>query len=176
VVSPEGVSPFWEALGRHFFRMDFNEADRLSATGDSQFILDLMPQHRIYVDLLPESARAVVGQCHVDGAGARRLLEWEGFSFSSVVDIFDAGPLVSAPRDRIRTLREARRKRVKIEPTPGGGAKRGLIATAHIAGYRCVAARVSVEGDVATLDAAAAAALKLEAGAEVLVWTENDAS
>ncbi len=82
VVSPEGVSPFWEAVGRHFFRMDFAEADKLSATTDNQFILDLMPQHPIYVDLLPEAARAVIGQCHRDGLGARRLLEWEGFSLS----------------------------------------------------------------------------------------------
>ena len=34
VVSPEGVSPFWEAVGRHFFRMDFAEADKLSAITD----------------------------------------------------------------------------------------------------------------------------------------------
>ncbi len=175
IVSPEGVSPFWEALGRHFFRMDFDEADRLSATTDNQFILDLMPQHRIYVDLLPESARAVIGKCHVDGAGARRLLEWEGFSFSSVIDIFDGGPLVSAPRDHIRTLREARRKRVKIS-TALDAAKRGLIAASHVVDFRCVTARVAVDGDTAKLDSATAAALKVETGAEVLIWTDNDAS
>ncbi len=73
--------------------MDFAEADKLSATTDNQFILDLMPQHPIYVDLLPEAARAVIGKCHKDGEGARRLLEWEGFSFSNVIDIFDGGPL-----------------------------------------------------------------------------------
>ena len=84
VVSADGVSPFWEALGRHFFRMDFAEADKLSATTDNQFILDLMPQHPIYVDLLPPEARAAIGACHKDGEGARKLLEWEGFSFSSV--------------------------------------------------------------------------------------------
>ena len=111
MVSPEGVSPFWEAVGRHFFRMDFAEADKLSATTDNQFILDLMPQHPIYVDLLPEEARAVIGQCHRDGEGARRLLEWEGFRSRNVVDIFDGGPLMSAPRDAIRTVREAHRLR-----------------------------------------------------------------
>ncbi len=55
VVGPDGVSPFWEALGRHFFKMDFSEADRLSATTDNQFILDLMPKYPIYADLLPEA-------------------------------------------------------------------------------------------------------------------------
>ncbi|HRE42748.1 MAG TPA: arginine N-succinyltransferase, partial [Terricaulis sp.] len=73
VVSDDGVSPFWEAVGRHFFRMDFEEADRLSATTDNQFILDLMPQHPLYVDLLPAEARAVIGKCHRAGEGARSL-------------------------------------------------------------------------------------------------------
>jgi len=114
VVYPDGTSPFWEAVGRHFFKMDFAEADKLSATTDNQFILDLMPQHPIYVDLLPEAARDVIGKCHNDGEGARKLLEWEGFSFSNVVDIFDSGPLMSVQRDHIRTLRES--KRLKIEP------------------------------------------------------------
>jgi len=172
VVSPEGVSPFWEAVGRHFFRMDFAEADKLSAITDNQFILDLMPQHPIYVDLLPEEARAVVGACHKDGAGARSLLEWEGFRFSNVVDIFDGGPLMSAPRDAIRTRREARRVRLQAANNLHL-APRALIAAASVRDYRCVASRALVEGDAAKVDAGVLKALKLDAGAEALIWVEN---
>jgi len=169
VVSPEGVSPFWEAVGRHFFRMDFAEADKLSATTDNQFILDLTPQHPIYVDLLPEEARAVIGKCHRDGEGARRLLEWEGFSFSNVIDIFDGGPLVSAPRDQIRTLREARLVSLHGEPNFSGGA-RALTATPAIKGFRCVAARAAMENGAARVDASVLAALGLKDGDQALVW------
>ncbi len=169
VVSPEGVSPFWEAVGRHFFRMDFAEADKLSAVTDNQFILDLMPQHPIYVDLLPPAAREVVGQCHKDGEGARRLLEWEGFAFSNVVDIFDGGPLVNASRDNIRTLREARRLRLAPKTDFAGG-QRGLIAAPSIQHFRCVPAHVTLENGLAHVDAAVLTALKLDAGAEALVW------
>ena len=35
VVSAEGASPVWEAVGRHFFRMDFSEADIDIRAGDS---------------------------------------------------------------------------------------------------------------------------------------------
>ncbi len=172
VVSPEGVSPFWEAVGRHFFRMDFAEADKLSATTDNQFILDLMPQHPIYVDLLPEAARAVIGQCHRDGEGARRLLEWEGFAFSNVIDIFDGGPLMSARRDAIRTRREARR--LRVEAAAGlDGARRALIATPRIGGFRCVAARAELLNGAARVDTSVLAALKLDAGAEALVWMDD---
>jgi arginine N-succinyltransferase len=169
VVSPDGMSPFWEAVGRHFFRMDFSEADKLSATTDNQFILDLMPQHPIYIDLLPQNARAVIGRCHKDGEGARRLLEWEGFSFSNVVDIFDGGPLMTVQRDHIRTLREARGARVHAEPDLGAG-KRALIARPRTADFRCTTTRAIVSDGVTHVDAAALAALGLNEGDEALIW------
>lgn len=171
VVSADGVSPFWEAIGRHFFRMEFSEADKLSATTDNQFILDLMPQHPIYVDLLPQAAQAAIGECHPDGAGARRLLEWEGFAFSNVIDIFDGGPLMSAPREQIRTRRESRLLRL----APGAPAKpaRVLIASPTLNTFRCVAAHAEVRDGAVRVDAAAIAALQLDAGAKALVWTDD---
>jgi arginine N-succinyltransferase len=172
VVSPDGVSPFWEALGRHFFRMDFSEADKLSATTDNQFILDLMPQHPVYIDLLPEAARAVIGQCHKDGEGARRLLEWEGFGFSNVIDIFDGGPLMSARRDQIRTLRESKRMRLEAVSDIGAG-KRALVAAESLNAFRCVSAQVRAGDGVASVSAATITALNLESGAEALVWVDD---
>jgi arginine N-succinyltransferase len=169
VVSPEGVSPFWEALGRHFFKMDFAEADKLSATTNNQFILDLTPQHPIYVDLLPQEARDVVGKCHRDGEGARALLEWEGFSFADVIDIFDGGPLMSVQRDLIRTKREA--KRMKLVAGDGKGV-RALVAMPSLKDYRCVPARVTVSNGAAQVDPGVFSALKLADGAEALVWTD----
>jgi arginine N-succinyltransferase len=174
VVNEDGTTPFWEAIGRHFFKMEFAEADKLSAITDNQFILDLMPQHPIYVDLLPDDARAVIGKCHKDGEGARSLLEWEGFGFSSVIDIFDGGPLVSAQRDHIRTLRESKRKTLQVVQNLEG-ARRGLIAAPSIADFRCVSARVDVQNGVANVDADTISALKLAPGAEALVWVSDDA-
>lgn len=172
VVSPEGVSPFWEAVGRHFFRMDFAEADKLSATTDNQFILDLMPQHPIYIDLLPADARAVIGQCHKDGEGARSLLNWEGFTFSNVVDIFDGGPLVSAPRDHIRTKRESRVVRVRADDSLAP-VKRALMAVPRMQDYRCVQARVAADADGVRTSAATLRALGLASGDEALVWIDD---
>jgi arginine/ornithine N-succinyltransferase beta subunit len=39
--------------GRHFFGIDFGEADRLSVV-NKKFIADLMPDHPIYIPLLAE--------------------------------------------------------------------------------------------------------------------------
>ena len=162
VVDEHGYSPFWEHLTRKFFRMEFNEADYLSGTTDKQFILDLMPKYPIYVDLLPEEARAVIGQVHPEGGGARKLLEREGFSFNRIIDIFDGGPLVSGPRDSMRTLRESRLVRIrKGHPDEG---ERLRLSNNRINGFRACAGAVAMHGEEAYADAEILEALQVKEG------------
>lgn len=108
VIDDHGHSPFWDALGRHFFDIEFPTADYLSVV-NKRFIADLMPRHPIYIPLLPPEAQAVIGKVHEKTRPALRILEQEGFSHNGEVDIFEAGPVVSCPLDRIRTVRESRR-------------------------------------------------------------------
>lgn len=107
VVDDSGYSPFWEALGRHFFDMDYAKADLLSLA-DKSFIADLMPMYPIYVPLLPPEAREVVGQVHEKAQPALKMLQDEGFTFSGMVDIFEAGPIMESPLKRVRINRESR--------------------------------------------------------------------
>jgi arginine N-succinyltransferase len=169
VVDANGHSPFWEAVGRQFFRMDFNEADRLSAM-DYQFISDLLPTHPIYMDLLPESARNVVGVAHPEGAAARRLLEAEGFRHRGLVDVFDAGPVMTALKERIRTYRKSMRVRVRIVETALAGAVTGIAATERLPDFRSCFARLSIDGDEARIDEATARALDLATGDVARIW------
>ncbi len=172
VVSPDGRSPFWENLGRHFFRMEFQEADRLSATTDNQFITDLMPKFPIYVDLLPQEARAVIGQCHPEGVGARRLLEWEGFTYNRVVDIFEGGPLVSAPRDDIRTMKESRRV-ILAAGEPLHAARRALLSTDRLPDFRVVQTLAAKLPDGrCAVSFEAREALGLKAGDHARIWMD----
>lgn len=167
IVDASGYSPFWHALGRHFFHMSFEEADKMSAGSDSQFILDLMPRFPIYADMLPEAARAAIGKCHADGEAALRLLEWEGFRYDRVVDIFDGGPLVSCPRDTIRTLREARPRSLRVGEV---GERMGLVTTGTGMAFRCVSAPVEVDEEYATISAETLKALEADEAAPCLVW------
>ena len=96
-LTPEGQSPFWDALGRPFFEMGFPEANRFNTENGNQFIADLMPKHPVYTVMLPESARAVMGKPHDIGAPAMRLLEREGFRYDRYIDIFDGGPTFCVP-------------------------------------------------------------------------------
>ncbi len=107
VVDEQGYSPFWEALGRHFFEVEYPTADYLCMV-DKKFIADLMPTHPIYVPLLPGSAQKVIGEVHPNTRGALKILGAEGFTDSGMVDIFEAGPIVSCPLERIDTIRRSR--------------------------------------------------------------------
>ena len=46
-----GRSPFWESLGRHFFKMEFSQADYLTGVGNKAFIAELMPKFPLYTCL-----------------------------------------------------------------------------------------------------------------------------
>jgi len=107
-VDADGRSPFWEGLGRHFFAMEYTTADYLTGIGQKSFIAELMPRHPVYVSLLPEPARAAIGEVHDDTRAARTMLEQEGFRYEGYVDIFDAGPTVECFRDNVHAVRQSR--------------------------------------------------------------------
>jgi arginine N-succinyltransferase len=168
VFTPDGACPFWDHVAHKFFPMPFDQADMMTGSTDKQFILDLAPRHPIYIDLLPEPARAVIGKVHPQGVPAMALLESEGFRPNGLVDIFDAGPTVSCPRDHIRTVRDARQMTVAITAEVEAELP-SLISTASVSGFRAVRQRAVLDGDIATLSAETAAALKVRNGDAVRV-------
>jgi len=108
VSDESGHAPFWDAIGKHFFDIDFRQADYLSVV-NKKFIADLFPDHPIYIPLLPRSAQDVIGVPNEQSKRAVKNLQDEGFVFSNMVDIFDAGPVLTCSRDEIRTVKESRR-------------------------------------------------------------------
>lgn len=170
-VDDNGYSPFWEAIGRKFFQMDFNEADQVSASLNNQFILDLMPKHPIYAALLPKEAQDVMGQTHPLGVGARRFLEKEGFRYDGIIDIFDGGPSVTAPSQDIRTIRESRR----ITAVSGAGEfpLNALVCNDDIHNFRSIFTSVRIDSGEAVLPVNAMTALNLKSGDAIRIWIKR---
>ena len=163
VLDDDGSSPFWQAIGAKFFGMAFTDADRFNAVHGNQFIADLMPKHPIYIALLPEAARAVIGHPHPKGRAALAMLMAEGFHYDNYVDIFDGGPTVTARTDSLRTIREAKVMPIdRLCPT-GVGFARALIASGQLADYRAWIGHV---GDAA-LPAGEAGVMGVSVGDEV---------
>jgi arginine N-succinyltransferase len=150
VCDAEGHSPFWDAIGRHFFDIDFRRADFLSIV-NKKFIAELMPDHPIYIPLLPESAQKVIGVPHEQSRPAVRNLEAEGMRFSGMVDIFDAGPIMIARQEEIRSVRESVRTPVG-EPTDQlEGVPVHMICTSGDAPFRATRGPLRIEDGAARM-------------------------
>ncbi|MGB7406074.1 MAG: arginine N-succinyltransferase, partial [Pacificimonas sp.] len=147
-VDEEGRSAFWDGLGRQFFDMDFQEADRFNSLRGNQFIADLMPKLAIYTALLPADAQAAIGQPHDSGVPAMRMLEKEGFAYTGYVDIFDGGPTMVAETDRLRTISSAQTLPIADIVERGDAERRGFAADGVLNDFRCwrTAATAGEEG------------------------------
>jgi len=104
VQTESGEVPFWDSLGRHFFDMDFETADQHSGALSKTFIAELMPSNPIYVTLLSQDAQTALGQAHEKTRPTYELLQREGFRAGDYVDIFDAGPVLEARTDSLKTI------------------------------------------------------------------------
>jgi len=168
VMDEAGNAPFWDALAGKFFGMSFPDADEFNAVHGTKFIADLMPRTPIYVALLTDGARGVMGQPHPSGRAAMRMLEEEGFYFDRYVDIFDGGPTVTVDTDDIRTMRESTVETVG-EIVEGGKIK-ALVASGRLAGFRacCASIRKLPKKGVA-IDPQAAELLEVQVGDEIVM-------
>ncbi|NMT62223.1 arginine N-succinyltransferase [Marinobacter orientalis] len=104
VQTETGEVPFWDSLGRHFFNMDFETADQYSSVLSKTFIAELMPPNPIYVTLLSKAAREALGQPHQQTQATFELLQHEGFHRGCYLDIFDAGPVLEARTDTLKSV------------------------------------------------------------------------
>ncbi|MBA4778901.1 MAG: arginine N-succinyltransferase [Sphingomonadales bacterium RIFCSPHIGHO2_01_FULL_65_20] len=169
IIDDAGDSPFWDSIAGRFFGMSFDEADTFNALHGNQFIADLMPKHPVYVAMLSDSARHVLGRPNVSGRAAMRMLENEGFAHENYVDIFDGGPTMTARTDQVHSIRNARDAKVAAM---GDDGTISLVASGRLADFRCAYGKVADGADGVTLDPATAEVLRVGAG-DAVRWIER---
>lgn len=171
VSDDQGRSPFWDALGSRFFNMEFSEADYRSTVGNRSFIAELMPKYPIYLPMLSDRARSVVGRVHDNTVPALRMLQAEGFNFNGLLDIFDGGPVVEAFIHNVRTVRESVRRQVTVTgqpPESNDEASGVMVANTSFRDFRVVVVPPHwIHPEVVHLPPAVAEALQVESGDEV---------
>jgi arginine N-succinyltransferase len=156
----QGQSPFWDALGKHFFDLPYVEAERLCGLQSRTFLAELMPQYPIYVPMLP-AAQACIGRIHPDGQEAFDILEREGFETNSYIDLFDAGPTLYARTSNIRSI--AQSQTGTVHPGPAIDARGSyLVSNDSLKGYRAIVAELDYHaGQPVALSAEMRAALNV---------------
>ena len=168
IIDERGGSPFWDGVAGRFFGMSFQDADYFNAINGNQFIADLMPKHPVYVSMLSEDARSVIGVPHPTGRAAMRMLENEGFHYEGYVDIFDGGPTMVARTDEVTSVKNSVEAKLVSHDLAEG--ERAILATGRLETFRaCYGARkFDSEGGIA-IDAAAADALDVKDGD--MIWS-----
>ena len=161
-----GRCPFWDAVGRRFFDMDYPQVERLTGGRSKGFIAELMPHSPIYVPLLPEAAQWAIGQLHPVGELPFSILLDEGFDTETYVDIFDGGPTVDARVAMLKSV--ARSRRVRLSDSAAGPVTAGhsawqLVSNTRRDGFAAVL-RCADGGPLdALIDATTRARLHLDA-------------
>jgi arginine N-succinyltransferase len=126
-LTDEGRSEFWEALGRRFTGMPYQEADVLSQQ-NQEFIRSLFPEEDIYLCLLDSKARLVLGRVGQETQPALHMLEKVGFTMMQEVDPFDGGPHVHCRTKDVTLIR-------KGQTLPlGGGAEKNEFSNQALIG------------------------------------------
>ncbi|PQA85498.1 arginine N-succinyltransferase [Hyphococcus luteus] len=162
---PNGEQPFWEAVGHKFFEMDFEDADSANSSLGNQIINDLLPRYPIYVAMLPDAAREILGRPHDSARPALNMLLAEGFAFNHYIDVFDGGPLVDAAIDDIKTIRESGIYKVAVGDP--GDAPLHLMGAGRLQSFRATRGHGKTQGDVMTISQEAASALGVKPGDEI---------
>lgn len=163
IIDERGGSPFWDGVAGRFFGMGFQEADYFNAINGNQFIADLMPKHPVYVAMLGDDARSVIGVPHPTGRAAMRMLENEAFRYEGYVDIFDGGPTMVAPTDRIASVANSEMATICAIDVEEG--ERAIIATGKLQDFRaCYGARIVQDDGTIAIDSSTADILDVQAG------------
>ena len=113
-LEPDGTSLLWEALGRRFTGLSYQEADRLSHE-NKEFIRTLFPEEPIYATLFPQGVQDVIGQVGPGTKGVEMMLRRIGFDYANRIDPFDGGPHFQARIDDVALVRETRRVQIADE-------------------------------------------------------------
>lgn len=166
MVNEKGHSPFWDAVGAKFFKIDFTDADNMYMK-NKRFIEELLPKNPIMANILPEEAQYVIGRVAPETEPAKRILEQEGFNFSGLVGIFEPGPVLIADVDNVRTIRESIVGEIaEIEDKPAKTPEHIISRTEGP--YRCALGTVTkLKTGGLKISGVTAAALKLRLGDKI---------
>lgn len=142
-VDEDNQSPFWQALGQHFFNMDFHRANYLTGINAKGFIADLMPRNPIYVPLLAHSAQQAIGGVRPDMQKVEKLLRAQGFDNNGYISIFDGGPTLETNTLQVKAIQQMSSCTLQAAlEKPNQETQKVLIANLADNQFRCIYSEV----------------------------------
>lgn len=166
-LTEEGRSEFWEALGRRFTGMPYQEADQISSQNNG-FIQSLFPEEDIYLALLDSKARLVLGRVGEETQPALHLLNRIGFKYKEEVDPFDGGPHLGCTTADCTIIQNSRKGKLK-KARGGEFEQSGLIGLLREGSYIGTASPFRFDGVEVALPDKTWVLLNLSEGEEIVV-------
>ncbi len=127
-LTADGKSAFWEAFGRGFTGLDYQQADKLSRE-NKEFIQQLFPPFDVYASLLSPAARRALGAVGKKARPVQAMLERIGFRYVHRIDPFDGGPHYEAPLAEITLVKAHGSGTLQAEPLRGEAPERLVART-----------------------------------------------
>ncbi len=144
-LTPTGESPFWEALGRKFTNLTYEEADNLSRK-NKEFIISLFPEGYIYTALLNTEARQAIGKINQQTKPVEHLLKKIGFKYLNMIDPFDGGPHYGTKISDISLIKNTK-EFSHIMPSEKKNNHIGLIGTHSDEGFLAIQTELTCKDD-----------------------------
>jgi len=166
-LEPDGTSKLWEALGRRFTGLTYQEADLLSKD-NKEFIHALFPDDPIHTELLSDDVRGVIGEVGPETKAVEKMLRRIGFDYAEQIDPFDGGPHFVARTDEITIVHDARQASAHVVAQPDGPWAIVGVEGASKPGFRAVGTRVgTLDSGAVGLGEDACRRLAIDDGANV---------
>lgn len=162
-----GRSEFWEALGRRFTGLPYQEADLISQK-NKEFISSLFPEEDIYLCLLDSKARLVLGRVGDETRPAQHLLESIGFRYLHEVDPFDGGPHYGVNLADVSIVKNAKWSKLATAEK-GNFTNSALVGFKRDGEFRAVFSACDMQDGNIVLPAASMKALEGEVGEKVFI-------
>lgn len=162
-----GRSEFWEALGRRFTGLPYQEADLISQK-NKEFISSLFPEEDIYMTLLDSRSRLVLGRVGDETLPAQHLLEKIGFHYLHEVDPFDGGPHFGANLEDVSLVKNGRWQTVANSDKVGFNSS-ALVGFKREGEFRGIYTLCNTQEERISLPAMSQKVLDVEAGEKVFI-------
>ena len=165
-------SPLYDYLFKDKLEQSFLEADNEYFDRNPDALGDIVPIGRVDVSTFPLDVRATIAQPHPSGNAALRMLQYEGFIFSGTIDLFDAGPIVYAYRDTIRTIMN-RKSDAAVPVSFVAGGQPHLVSAGKVEDFRAILCQAKPGDNGLLLSDKDYKKLDLKPGESIAHWSHN---
>jgi arginine N-succinyltransferase len=166
IIDKDGISAFWNGLGRNFLDMELSSVMLLRTSGE-EFVTQIYPHYPIPVAILNSQVKEGIGKVHPHTQPAIKMLMEEGFHIINQVDPFDGGPILSAQKNEVKTIIKSQEAIVESTPIELVEPGQYIISNGLLDFRACYSAMKFTEKNRVMVSKEVADALKIKIGDSV---------